>query len=313
MKSVLITGGSGYLGSHLCKLLKLQKWHVVIFDLQTPQHKYYDEFVHGDIRDREEVAGAFLANKFNLVIHCASRIEVGESMKDPTEFWEVNVGGTAILLNAMKKAKVKELLFSSTAAVYQASKNPISEGQPLASNSVYGDTKSVCEKMIADSGLKYGIFRYFNLAGADLSAEMGENHNPETHLIPNILNNLKNVKIFGNDYDTPDGTCVRDYVHVLDVAKAHLQGWNYLQKNDSFIVNLGSGVGLSILEVLKAVCNATHKEVKAKVLPRRAGDPDCLVADISKAKELLGYEPEFDITDIVWSAHLWHNLVKKTK
>lgn len=310
MKTVLITGGSGYLGSHLCKLLRLQKWRVVIFDLKAPEHKYYNEYFHGDIRDRGDVNNAFYVYEFDLVIHCASRIEVGESMKNPTEFWETNVGGTAILLSAMKKAGVKEILFSSTAAVYKASKEPIKEKNALAKNSVYGDTKAVCEQMIVDSGLKYGIFRYFNLAGADFAGEMGENHNPETHLIPKVLSNTKNVRVFGNDYDTIDGTCVRDYVHVLDVAQAHLQGWQYLQSNKSFVVNLGSGVGLSILEVLQAISDVTKEDVQIKFLPRREGDPASLVADIGKAKELLGYEPKFNITDIIWSAHLWHNLTK---
>ena len=303
MKSVLITGGSGYLGSHLCCLFKDKGWTVVIYDLKSPAHKYFDQFCHGDIRDRVDVENAMSLYKYDAVVHCASRIEVGESMKNPTEFWEVNVGGTAVLLNAMKKAKIKKLLFSSTAAVYKPSKKKLAEDDTLESSSVYGNTKLACEKMIADSGLKYGIFRYFNLAGADWLSDIGENHKPETHLIPSVLLNPDKAKIFGTDYDTKDGTCVRDYVDVRDVAEAHLLGLKYLHRNQNFLVNLGSGVGYSVGEVLHHIHRNLYVHITAEIMPRRDGDPDSLVAHISKARRLLGYDPQYKLKDMIQSAH----------
>lgn len=303
MKSVLITGGSGYLGSHLCWLFKDKGFTVVVYDVKTPQHKYYDHFCHGDIRDRLDVENAMSLYKYDVVIHCAGRIEVGDSMKNPTEFWEVNVGGTAVLLNAMKKAKIKKLLFSSTAAVYAPSKKKLCESSALESSSVYGNTKLACEQMIADSGLKYGIFRYFNLAGADWVHGLGENHEPETHLIPSVLLNPDKAKIFGNDYDTKDGTCVRDYVDVRDVADAHVLGLKYLSKHPGFIVNLGSGVGYSVGEVLHNIHRNLYCHITAEIAPRRAGDPDSLVAQISLARRLLGYDPQYKLKDMISSAH----------
>ncbi|CAB4126965.1 GalE UDP-glucose 4-epimerase [uncultured Caudovirales phage] len=301
MKNYLVTGGSGYLGSHICLLLKEKGHTVVIYDIKSPDHKYFDHFCHGDIRDAENLGMAFSYCKYDAVIHCAGRIEVGESMKNPTEFWEVNVGGTAILLNAMKKAKVKKLLFSSTAAVYAPSKKPLSEKSPLKSSSVYGNTKLACEQMIADSGLKYGIFRYFNLAGAYWLWGLGENHEPETHLIPSVLLNPDKVKIFGNDYDTVDGTCVRDYVDVRDVAQTHLDALKHLHKNPSFLVNLGSGKGYSVGQILHTIHRNVYVHITAEIAPRREGDPDTLVADISLAQKLLKYSPEYDIREMISS------------
>lgn len=302
MKNYLVTGGSGYLGSHICLLLKEKGHTVVIYDIKSPEHKYFDHFCHGDIRDAENLGMAFSLCKYDAVIHCAGRIEVGESMKNPTEFWEVNVGGTAILLNAMKKAKVKKLLFSSTAAVYAPSKNPLSEKSRLKSNSVYGNTKLACEQMIVDSGLKYGIFRYFNLAGAAWLWGLGENHEPETHLIPSVLLNPDKVKIFGNDYDTVDGTCVRDYVDVRDVAQTHLDALRHLHKNPSFLVNLGSGKGYSVGQILHIIHRNEYVHITAEISPRREGDPDTLVADINLAQRLLNFYPEHDIKAMISGA-----------
>lgn len=307
MKNVLITGGSGYLGSHLCKRLKGEGWRVVVFDLKKPEHKYYDHFHQGDIRDRGEVADVITRLPYQVVIHCASRIEVGDSMKNPTEFWEVNVGGTAVLLNAMRYFGVPTILFSSTAAIYAADDCPLPEYHPTASNSVYGDTKLVCEKMIKQSGLRYGIFRYFNLAGAHPDGDIGENHEPETHLIPCILGNMSNVKIFGDDYLTPDGTCIRDYVHVCDVADAHLNALEYLEVNPSIVVNLGTGIGYSIMQIIEMIERYLGKKIDYEVTTRRDGDPAILVANISKAKRLLNYVPRYDMRAILETANRWAN------
>lgn len=307
MKNVLVTGGSGYLGSHLCKKMKRLGWNVVVFDVKRPAHKYWNFYHQGDIRDAVEVADVLARHPYDVVIHCASRIEVGESMKTPVEFWDVNVGGTATLLNAMLRFRVPKILFSSTAAIYAADDYPLPEYQTTASNSVYGDTKLICEKMIQQSGLRYGIFRYFNLAGADPEGDIGENHNPETHLIPCILGNLSNVKVFGDDYATPDGTCVRDYVHVCDVADAHLTALDYLEKNQSFVANLGTGTGYSILEIIELIQKYLGKKIYYEFAPRRAGDPASLVANIRKAQRLLNYVPKYDMRAILETADRWQN------
>lgn len=307
MRMVLVTGGCGYLGSHLCKRLKANGWRVVVFDARVPKHKYYDHFQQGDIRDRLDVADVVKQFPYEVVIHCASRIEVGESMKTPVEFWDVNVGGTANLLNAMLRFNVPTILFSSTAAIYAADDYPLPEYQRTESNSVYGDTKLICEKMIQQSGLRYGIFRYFNLAGADPEGDIGENHEPETHLIPCILGNLSNVKIFGDDYPTPDGTCIRDYVHVCDVADAHLTALDFLKKNKSLVANLGTGIGYSILEIIGMIEKFLGKKIDYEFVPRRSGDPASLVANIRRAEQLLNYVPKYDMQTILETANRWQN------
>lgn len=306
-KIALITGGSGYLGSHLAKTLKRRGWKVIIFDIKQPRHKYFDFYYPGDIRDRLAVNKIVSRHHYHVVIHCAGRIEVGGSMDNPTEFIEVNVGGTAILLNAMKCAMLDTILFSSTAAVYAGGHGrTISEDDPTThNNSVYGSTKLICEQLIKDSGLKYGIFRYFNLAGADPECDIGENHDPETHLIPCILGNLNNVEIFGDDYPTEDGTCVRDYVHVCDVADAHLLAIEHLNENESFIVNLGTGIGYSVLQIIKLIGYRFGVKVNYKIHGRRPGDPDRLVANVSLAKRLLKYEPKHGMLSILKTAKKW--------
>ena len=308
-KTAFVTGCSGYLGSQLSKDLKRAGWNVIGYDIKPITHKYFDSFYTGDIRDRErlnEVMG-HSAHKIDTVFHCASRIEVGESMKHPTEFWEVNAGGTSVLLNCMKKNGINKIIFSSTAAVYWTGSIPITEDEcTTPDNSVYGASKLACEQMIMDSGFKYGIFRYFNLSGADPEGDIGENHEPETHLIPCIFKNLNNFNIFGGDYKTADGTCVRDYVHVADVSNIHIYADEYLDSNDSFIVNLGTGFGYSILEIIKLIQEYLGVTVNYHVAERRAGDPDKLVADITLAQNLLHYQPKYDIISILKTAYEWH-------
>lgn len=308
-KTALITGGSGYLGSHLSKALKKSGWRTFVYDIKEPKHNYADMCEVADIRDRNALENVFRRVKFDTVFHLAGRIEVGESYKEPTEFWEVNTAGTAILLNCMKKYNVNNIVYSSTAGVYLSGGRTIPETECTTNNHVYGNTKQASEYAIEDSGLNYVIFRYFNLAGADEDSEMGEDHEPETHLIPKILRNLNNFEIFGDDYPTPDGTCIRDYVHVSDVAEAHILASEYLNKgNKSQIINLGTGKGHSILEIISLIESQLNLKVNYTVLPRRKGDPDSLVANSNLAKEVLHFECKRDIIDIIKTAYNWHRL-----
>ena len=313
-RTALVTGGSGYLGSHLSKTLKRDGWNVVNYDIVRPKHEYCDLYVDGDIRDQFEIKKIFDKVNINTVFHLAGRIEVGESIFHPTEFWHVNVGGTVNLLNAMSYWGIRNIIFSSSAGVYLDSSNPLSENDSLSYNNPYANTKLVCENAIKDSGLNYLIFRYFNLAGADPEGELGECHIPETHLIPRILQNLNSFTINGNDYDTPDGTCVRDYIHVSDVAEAHLKGAHYLNNGGkSEILNLGAGQGYSILEIIKFVEEITGEKVNYKFLPKRIGDPKSLIADSTLAKKVLTFEPRHTIIDILKTAYNWHKKHDKTQ
>lgn len=314
-RTALITGGSGYLGSHLSKKLKQQGWKVIILDRKIgPTHPYVDSFYCGDVRNRFILEDIFKNNLIDVVFHLAGRIEVGESVNNPTEFWEVNVGGTVAVLNMMKKFDVNKIVFSSTAGVYlTGGVMEIPEDECTTNNNPYSNSKMSCEYAIEDSGLKYVIFRYFNLAGADPDGEMGECHEPETHLIPRILQNLNTVEVYGNDYDTPDGTCVRDYVHVCDVVDAHMEAIKYLDNSgESGVFNLGSGVGYSVLDIIKTVKKVTNKKVNYTIMPRREGDPSHLVADITKAKTILNFNPKHDISSIVKSAYEWEEIRSTT-
>jgi len=307
-RTAVITGCSGYLGSHLAKYLKRDGWKVIGFDIKEPTHNYYDNFFIGDIRFRYDLNRLFVfVEKIDVVFHLAGRIEVGDSMINPTEFWEVNVAGTCALLNIMKQYNVPYIVYSSTAGVYLPKNKPITEDETTVNNHVYGNTKYVSERSIEDSKIKHIIFRYFNLAGGDVDNDIGENHEPETHLIPRILQNLNNFELYGNDYNTQDGSCVRDYVHVSDVAEAHILGINYLMAGgESAIINLGTGKGHSNLEIISLIEKELNLPIKYTVLPRRQGDPDCLVADISFAKKVLNYQPKHDILSILNTAYKWH-------
>jgi UDP-glucose 4-epimerase len=243
--------------------------------------------------------------KIDVVFHLAGRIEVGESMKNPTEFWEVNTGGTVTLLNSMKKHGINYIVYSSTAGVYWAQKALLKEDSCVVDNHVYGSSKYAAENAIRDSGINHVIFRYFNLAGAD--GDVGENHEPETHLIPSILQNLNSFQLYGNDFDTKDGTCVRDYVHVSDVAEAHILAINYLLKGgNNELLNLGTGKGYSNLEIMNKIAELFPVTLTYDILPRRQGDPDQLVADITLAQKVLNYRPKHDIISILKSAYEWN-------
>jgi UDP-glucose 4-epimerase len=304
-KIALVTGGAGYLGSVLSKHLKKQGWKVLCLDTKEPTHSYYDEWFDIDVRDWHQVNALFEQRKIGVVYHLAGRIEVGESSKHPTEFWEVNTAGTCIILNAMKKNNVKYIVYSSTAGVYWPNTKPIPEDEAVIDNHVYGNSKFAAENAIRDSGLKHVIFRYFNLAGAE--DDVGENHVPETHLIPSILQNLNTFEIYGDDYNTPDGSCVRDYVHVSDVAEAHIEAVHYLMRGgESNLFNLGTGKGHSILEIIRLIEEELKLPVNYTVKPRRVGDPDSLVADITLAQNVLNYRPKHDILSILKTAHEWN-------
>lgn len=308
-RTALITGGAGYLGSHLSKALKKAGWRTFVYDKVKPTHNYADVCEVADIRDKKSLENVFRKVKFDTVFHLAGRIEVGKSFEEPTEFWEVNTGGTVILLNLMKKYNVEKIVYSSTAGVYLSGGIQIPENECTTSNHVYGNTKLAAEYAIEDSGLKYIIFRYFNLAGADEDGEMGEDHEPETHLIPQILRNLNNFKVFGNDYSTNDGTCIRDYVHVADVADAHILAANYLDGNNSSeIVNLGTGKGYSIFDIISLIESHLKVKVNYTVVPRREGDPDSLVANANFASRLLNFKCRYDIIDIIKTAYKWHTI-----
>jgi len=314
MKTALVTGSSGYLGSHLCKYLKQSGWSVVAIDIVRPKHSYYDVFQYIDVRNHEVINYLFLKTKIDAVFHMAGRIEIGESIKNPTEFWEVNTGGTCTILNAMKKHGVKYFVYSSTAGVYKPDRInklfdiPISEMDNVTfDHNPYSASKLASENAIKQSGINYMIFRYFNLAGADEELDIGENHEPETHLIPRIFQNLNNFELYGDDYDTEDGSCVRDYVHVTDVAKAHITGLEYLMNGgQSVLMNLGTGKGHSNLEIINLIKDKLNLPVKYTVVSRRQGDPDSLVADINLAQKVLNFKPRYDIMDILQTAYDWH-------
>jgi UDP-glucose-4-epimerase GalE len=307
MTTVLVTGASGYLGSHLCKKLKQEGIKVVGYDSKPPKHGHMDIFYEGDIRRKSSLLDLFSRVKIDSVFHLAARIEVGLSWEYPNEFMDVNTGGTCNLLNVMSMFRVKNIIYSSTAGVYAPSNVPIKENGKTAENHPYGISKQLAETAIRYSNINHVIFRYFNLGGADLDGEMGECHDPETHLIPNILQNLNNFEIYGDNYETPDGTCVRDYVHVCDVADAHFDAFNYLNEGKkSITLNLGTGQGVSVLEMVNLVSEITGEYVDYDILPRRQGDPPILIADISLAEKVLRYRPKHDIMSIIATASEWH-------
>lgn len=307
MKTALITGVSGYLGSHLAKALKKSGWKVVGIDTKHTDNQYIDLFHPCDVRDGESLHLLFDKVNIDTVFHLAGRIEVGESVKYPQTFFDNNTHGTNVLLDVMKFWGVKKIVYSSTAGLYKSKDTEISETDELnPMNNPYAASKYSAELEIRLSEMNYVIFRYFNLAGADPDNEMGECHEPETHLIPRILQNLNNFTIYGNDYDTPDGTCVRDYVHVSDVADAHVLAAEHLMNNNhSQILNLGTGRGYSVQDIVNLVKKITGQEVKYRYESRRAGDPPFLFADVSLAEKVLTYRPKHDIVSIIRTAYNW--------
>jgi len=319
--SILVCGGAGYIGSHTVYELIKQGYQVVVIDNLQTGHKeaVHSEaiFYQGDMRDAKFLDEVFSKEKIDAVIHFAANSLVGESMTDPYKYYENNVYGTLKLLEAMRNHNVKRIVFSSTAAVYGEPKNiPILETDPTEPTNAYGETKLAMEKMFKwfdkAHGIKYISLRYFNVAGADISGEIGEDHNPETHLIPLVLQVPLNIReyisIYGDDYDTPDGTCIRDYIHVTDLANAHILALErLLNGSDSDVFNLGNGQGFSVKEIIEAARKVTGHPIPAKVVARRPGDPARLVASNKKAIEVLGWKIQYpNIEDIIASAWKFH-------
>lgn len=318
--SVLVLGGAGYVGSHaVYQLIDQGKDVIVIDNLQTGHQEAVHPkatFYQGDIRDINFLRDVFTKESIDSVIHFAANSLVGESMEIPLEYYDNNVYGTQVLLQAMVEFDIKKIVFSSTAATYGEPKAiPITEEMDTNPTSTYGETKLAMEKMMnwceQAHGIHYVSLRYFNVAGARETSEIGEDHNPETHLIPIILQvaleQRPHITIFGEDYNTPDGTCVRDYVHIEDLINAHLLALDYLDKGESNIFNLGSNQGYSVKEMVDAARKVTGKDIPAQVGKRRAGDPGTLVASSNKAKKILGWEPtRTSIEKIIEDAWKWH-------
>ena len=319
--AILVLGGAGYIGSHTAlELVKAGNEVVIADNLVTGYRKAIPEgakFYEGDLRDSDFLDNLFHQEKIDAVIHFAAYSLVGESVTNPLKYYDNNLYGTKVLLEAMVKNNVGKIVFSSTAATYGEPENiPILETDRTCPTNPYGETKLAMEKMFkwtAEAhGLRYVSLRYFNACGADESGTIGEAHNPESHLIPLILQvpngKRETISIYGTDYDTPDGTCIRDYIHVTDLAQAHILAVQYLNNGgESDIFNLGNGVGYSVREVIETARKVTGHPIPATETSRRAGDPARLVASSEKAKSVLGWKPVHDsLEEIIASAWNWH-------
>ncbi len=326
MTNVLVTGGAGYIGSHTCKALSRAGFTPVTYDNLVYGHEWavkWGPLEKGDILDTSRLSRVIATYKPVAVIHFAAFAFVGESMENPAKYYRNNVAGTLSLLEAMHKNGVDKIVFSSTCATYGIpEKLPITEDTQQQPINPYGRSKWMIEHILADYGDAYGLksisLRYFNAAGADLEGELGEYHDPETHLIPLILDTAAdrrpNITIYGDDYDTPDGTCIRDYIHVSDLADAHVCAMMGLgDRKLARAYNLGTGNGYSVLEVIDAVRHLTSRDVMVQRGARRPGDPASLVADASRANRDLGWLPKYTkIGDIIESAWAWSNNGSKT-
>ena len=320
--AILVLGGAGYIGSHtVYELIQAGREVAVVDNLQTgfreavhPKARFYQ----ADIRDRAALSRIFDQEKVEGVIHFAASSQVGESMDHPLQYYDNNLGGTLALLQEMTAHGVDKLVFSSTAAVYgEPERVPILEGDTLLPTNCYGETKRSMERMIGWAarahGLRYVALRYFNACGAHPSGTIGEAHNPETHLIPLVLQvpagRREKILIFGDDYPTKDGTCVRDYVHVSDLAQAHILALDsLLAGGESDVFNLGNGVGFTVREVIETARQVTGHPIPAQVAPRRPGDPAQLIASSQKAMDKLGWRPRYNrLEDILATAWAWHS------
>lgn len=318
--NILVTGGAGYIGSHTVRLLEKEGHQVVVYDNLVKGHKAAIKgsiFVEGSIFDSKLLTDTIKKYSISSVVHFAAFSLVGESIDKPRDYYYNNVGGTLNLLNVMLDNGVKKLVFSSTAAVYGEPKEvPILEDTPKNPTNVYGRTKLIMENVMADYSKAYGLnyiaLRYFNACGADIAGDIGEDHQPETHLIPLILQaclgKTSGIKIFGDDYPTKDGTCVRDYIHVTDLAQAHFLALKALYEgHGSGVYNLGNGNGFTVKEIIEAAEAVTGMTIPKEVIARRSGDPAILVASSEKIKAKLSWKPEYtDIKDIIGTAWRWH-------
>lgn len=318
--AILVTGGAGYIGSHTVKYLQEKNEEVIVVDNLNTGHIQsvnVEYFYQVDLRNKDKMDEIFKKHEISGVIHFAANSLVGESMIDPSIYYNNNVYGMICLLDVMKDNNIKNIVFSSTAATYGEPVNiPIKETDPTKPTNAYGQTKLAMEEMMKWYNHAYGInyvsLRYFNACGADKSGNIGENHTTETHLIPIILQVLlgkrEKISVFGNDYDTKDGSAIRDYIHVLDLANAHYLAYKYLSDGgNSDIFNLGTGDGFSVLEIINSTEKATGLKVNYEISPRRAGDPAKLIASNEKAKEILGWVPKHSsIEEIISDAWKWH-------
>jgi UDP-glucose 4-epimerase len=319
MRTVLVTGGAGYVGSHCCLALARAGWRVVAYDNLCNGHRAFAKWgplIEGDIRDKARLAAALAEHKPAAVLHCAALIEVGESVKDPSRFYDNNVAGTLTLLETMREAGVSAFVFSSTCATYGAPQRPLlDETHPQAPLNAYGRTKLMIEQASRDFAAAYGLgyahLRYFNAAGAAPEERIGERHEPESHAIPlalfTLLGRRAGFKVFGTDYETRDGTCLRDYVHVLDLADAHVRAIERLAGGGaSLAANLGTGDGVTVRELLAAIERVTGRRVPAADAPRREGDSPALVADNALARRELGWTPSRGTDAVIADAWKWH-------
>lgn len=321
MSSILVTGGAGYVGSHACKALAAAGHTPVVYDNLSRGHREFvrwGPFEEGGLHDGARLDAAFARHRVDAVMHFAALAYVGESVSEPALYYRNNVGGTLELLDAMRRAGVRRLVFSSTCATYGVPERmPITEDLPQHPINPYGATKLMIERVLRDYDAAYGLrsvsLRYFNAAGCDPDAEVGEEHDPETHLIPRVLmaadGTLPHVEVFGTDYPTPDGTCLRDYIHVADLADGHLRALDYLARGGATTaINLGTGRAFSVREVIGAAERVTGRRIPVREGPRRAGDPPVLVADATRAREVLGFAARYtEIEPIVATAWRWHS------
>lgn len=316
MKNILVMGGAGYIGSHTVKHLVENGYNVIVVDNLSMGHREAvktDKFELADLMDKESLRVVFKKYPIDTVINFAGFIAVGESVENPAKYYQNNVVGTLNLLDIMLENNVKKIVFSSTAAVFgNPLYVPIDEKHITNPINPYGQTKLMIEKIFADYqrayGLKYIAFRYFNASGCAVDGSIGESHNPETHLIPLVLKAIKgeraNIKIFGDDYETPDGTCIRDYIHVEDLAEAHKLAVENIDKFTG-VLNLGTSNGTSVKEIIDIAENITGKKCPVIIEGRRAGDPAILSATSGKAKEILGWKPKLTMEDIIKTAWNW--------
>lgn len=325
-QTVLVVGGAGYIGSHVVKWLQGNGISCLTLDNLSTGHTslVQSDFVQCDLRDMSALSAVFDQHGIGAVVHLAAKSLVGESMAQPAAYYDHNVGGLLNLLNCMVKYDVQNLLFSSTCAVYSETEQPPFHEKSLVDpTSCYGRTKLACENMIRDFShahrLNAVLFRYFNVAGADSSGDIGEWHEPETHLIPlcfqQILERSKPLSVFGNDYDTPDGTCIRDYIHVNDIAYAHQLALSFLDTNNGVeLFNLGTGNGLSVNDIIKEVELVTGQSLDYEYCHRREGDVPKLVANYDKAERLLGWTPErSELKSLLGDAWKWHQQLHDRK
>jgi UDP-glucose-4-epimerase GalE len=320
MSTILVTGGAGYVGSHACKALAAAGHTPVVYDNLSRGHREFARWgllEEGDIADGARLDAVFARHRIDAVMHFAALAYVGESVEQPALYYRNNVGGTLELLEAMRRAGVKRLVFSSTCATYGVPERmPITEDLPQQPINPYGATKLMIERVLRDYDPAYGLrsvaLRYFNAAGCDPDGEVGEDHDPETHLIPRVLmaadGMLPRVDVFGTDYPTPDGTCLRDYIPVADLADGHVRALDYLERGGATTaINLGTGRAFSVREVIAAAERVTGRRVPVHEAERRAGDPPVLVADATRARAVLGFAPRFtEIETIVATAWKWH-------